>query len=70
MDIRSEEHDGGVWTRVSIWSGPCDAGVWTSEGQLAKSLDEAEAAATGIIELPADPGCAQLDQILVRLFEV
>ena len=28
---------------------------------LAKSLDEAEAAATGIIELPADPGCAQLD---------
>ena len=29
--------------------------------RLAKSLDEAEASATGIIELPADPGCVQLD---------
>ena len=61
MDIRSEEHDGGVWTRVSIWSGPCDAGVWTSEGQLAKSLDEGEASAASEIGLPAHNGCAQLD---------
>ena len=61
LDIRSLRSDTGVWTadtsihrEVMLVSGAAGRG-------LAKSLDEAEASATGIIELPADPGCAQLD---------
>ena len=64
VDIRSLQSDAGVWTgqkstsahyKVILLSGhicsvQSDAGVWTSD--VAKSLDEAEASATGI-GLPA-----------------
>ena len=51
----------GCLADTDLWTSAPGKVMLVSGRRLAKSLDEAEASATGIIELPADPGCVQLD---------